>query len=302
MSFLRSASLAVSIVCGLVVSGCNTVQTTSGKQYLSNFPTKPDQSQLMEVAGPRGERVYKDGQWVELQRPNVNPPTFEDKLRQVASVEPLLRFPARIGLARVETSHLTAIPNDEAAIWQKMGEKLGTDYGSLVPISPMIVEMVSSAPVEDTGYQSGYGYNWTPSGSGPLGQVVSAIRLGAARQHVDAVLIYEVAVRTDEDDNLLSWANFTIIGAAILPGYEIQSDAVANALLIDVRNAYPYGHTTATAEDSSMAPAMMTRRVRRNVDETARLNAVSNLAKDVEGLTRQLKAELNKLPPVIASK
>jgi hypothetical protein len=299
MSFLRSLVLAT-IVSGL--AACSTTQTTSGQAYLRNFPQKPNQSELMKLAGTPPERVWVDGEWRQAPQSGAKPPTFEDRLRQVAAVEPLLRFPARIGLARVEGGRLTGLPADEAVEWTKLGEKLGPQFGSLVPISPLIVEMVATAPVEDTGYQSGYGYNWQPNVAGSTSQVVNAIRLGAARQHVDAVLIYEVEVRSEEEDNVLSWANFTIIGAMVLPGYEIQSDAVASALLIDVRNGYPYGHATANAEDSSMASAVMTDNVRKDLSKNARAKAVTNLVADVETLTRKLKTELASLPPVVAAK
>jgi hypothetical protein len=67
------------------------------------------------------------------------------------------------------------------------------------------------------------------------------VRLGAARQHLDYVLIYEVFSETKTTKLASSVANWTIIGGYFVPSREIETSGFANALLLDVRNGYPYG-------------------------------------------------------------
>lgn len=293
MPISRNGFICAAVAAALMAGACS-VQTTSGRDYLKTFPAQPNQTALMKSVAPPTQ-IVKDGNVYVLQGQGTPPPTFEQRMRDVASVEPLLRFPARIGLARMEYSQLTAVPADEMKEWEKMGDNLGQGFGTLVPISPMIVQMAAASPMSDTGYAGG-GYQWTPGTPGSTNDVVSAIRLGAARQHVDAVLIYDVSVNTQEDDNALSWANITIIGAMVLPGYEIEGSAQANAMLIDVRNSYPYAHTSVVAEASSSSTAVRTHTVRKTIADSTRQQAVADLAKDVEGMVRQLRMELAELP------
>jgi hypothetical protein len=96
----------------LMLAGCShTSQTTSGTAYIAPLP---------QIA------VSDNG--------------FEAKLRATASVDPLLRFPARIGLARIERngcrSTLVPPPAEEGRAWLAVAQTLGPDYGEFVPISP----------------------------------------------------------------------------------------------------------------------------------------------------------------------
>ena len=73
------------------------------------------------------------------------------------------------------------------------------------------------------------------------------IRLAGARQHLDAVLIYEVDATADSKNNPLSLADWTIIGAFVLPSQDVKAQGVAQAILLDVRNGYHYGSVQAVA-------------------------------------------------------
>jgi len=72
---------------------------------------------------------------------------IDQRVREVANVEPILRFPARIGLARIgiENSRPTLIPPpaEEAKAWVDLAEDLGPEYGEFVPISPLIAAMLA---------------------------------------------------------------------------------------------------------------------------------------------------------------
>jgi hypothetical protein len=152
-------------------------------------------------------------------------------------VEPVLRFPARIGLARVDRGSLTVIPMEEADRWSKAEDRLGNSFGEFVPVNPMVANMAVSA--------SGY----SPAERGP--GIIDVIRLGAARQHLDAVLIYEVVTKESEHANILSAANTTILGGYILPSERHDTEGFGNALLIDVVQGYPYGTLTTTVKKQS---------------------------------------------------
>ena len=82
----------------LFLFGCDhTIQTTSGKAYLSKNPSLAP----VPASGGRGLSV-------------------EQAIRKAAAVEPTLRFPARIGLARVQGGEITDIPGLEAEAWQSL--------------------------------------------------------------------------------------------------------------------------------------------------------------------------------------
>ena len=203
----------------LLVSGCSrTMQTSSGQQYLSSY--KP-----ATYSAPRSDKKGED---------TAPEKTIEEKLREVAAVEPTLTFPTSIGLARIENGTLTTVPLEELEIWKATGEKLGFEYGEFVPLSPMIARMVSD--------------QYKTSSSRSTDGIVDVIRLGAARQHVHATLIYEVVAKEHKQDTILSAANVTILGGLVLPSKIHETEALGNGLFIDVMQGYPYGTISAAVE------------------------------------------------------
>jgi hypothetical protein len=76
--------------------GCATTdtQTTSGEDYLRKYQAVP-------TAAPTGADDFGGH-------------NIDQMIRDAASVEPVLKFPARIGLARIENGNLSAIPEEEA--------------------------------------------------------------------------------------------------------------------------------------------------------------------------------------------
>ncbi len=243
--------LAAIACAGLTVAltACSyTTQATSGREYLRSYA---------QDAGPKAAPMSK-------------------ALVEAASVEPLLRFPARIGIARLGPGGLVGIPGEEAAAWQKVAESLGPRFGTFVPVSPLIAEMVAG------------GSAFRPSAR----EAVEKIRLAAARQHLDAVVIYESEGTADSRDNPLSIAEWTLIGAFILPSQDVKARGVAQAMLVDVRNAYPYGTAQAEADDETSTARFSQRSSERDLAEVVRLNAVKNLAPEVEKMIRDLRTDL----------
>jgi hypothetical protein len=234
----------------LAFAGCNsTTQTTSGRDYVSKYESAP----------------MGDGK------------NIDQQIREIASVEPILRFPARIGLAKIHNGQISNLSEEEAAAWNETSTTLGTTFGEFIPISPLIAEMV---------------YTPTGEGNSRASEVVRKIRLGAARQHIDAVLIYEVFSETEEKTLPTAVAVWTIIGAYFVPSEESNTIAYANALLVDVRNGYPYGTATATAEERDLSTFAGHRDNMARQKNEAHIAAALNLAPETVEMFRTLQAEL----------
>lgn len=247
---MKSAKLFASVLVLIALPACQSyVQTTSGEDYLSRY----ESSWQPDCAGEAG--------------------TLDEEIRTIASIEPNLQFPARIGLARLERGRLTAIPGDESAMWLDVAEELGPNYGDFVPVSPMIAAMVT--PNRD-GYQIS------------AAEVVADIRRGAARQHLDYVFVYEVTATSKKQDNAFALADATIIGFFLLPGRNVKAEAVASGLMLDVRNGYPYATLTTYAEEKSLSRGSAAWGRMETLADTASEVAVAELVLEVEGVMKQL--------------
>ncbi len=208
-------------------------------------------------------------------------PSVDRAVLEAANAEPLLRFPARIGLARLSRGRLTGVPAEEGDAWIAMLERLGPGYGQVVPVSPLLAGFnaqrgdVSRGPVDD-------------------------IRIAAARQHIDAVLIYEVIGASRDRATVLSAVDFTIIGAFLIPSRSLQGTATAAALLVDVRNGYTYGSALANAEQGGIWTNVGSSSRRMEVQGEAELAAVRNLTGEVATMVGRLRSELAARPAPVA--
>lgn len=230
-----------SIVALIGVTACHTsLQTTSGADYLARYDASH------EIA-------------------NGTPTDVDEDVRRIAAIEPNLVFPARIGLARIENGSLTALPADEARIWQDLIEEIGSDYGEFVPVSPLISSMVGepAAPGMDR-----------------AAAVIANIRRGAARQHLDYVVTYEVGSSRQQKANALALADLTIIGMFVLPSRTVEVEATASALMLDVRTGYPYATLTTHADKSGVSRAVSEWSTSLEYADTAEERAVAKLAEE----------------------
>lgn len=242
---LRSHIYSAAIIAALILGACShTVQYTSGQDYLAGYadaPTFTSSSTDLDV-------------------------------KEIAAVEPNLRFPARIGLARIEKGRLITLPTDEAQDWRDMTTNLGEGYGEFIPVSPLIASMVNPSTKQNG-----------------VGHVVQHIRRGAARQHLDYVLIYEVTDLSHSDGNALQVADLSILGLFILPSRNVEVESTATAMLIDVRNGYPYGAASAFADKKALSTVMGKNGKVRVLSEKARQLSVKNLTKDITKIIEELK-------------
>ena len=255
----------------LALAACSThVQSSSGRDYLSKAPAP------VRVASLAGEGAG-DAQL--------------GAIRAAASVEPLLRFPAKIGVARIEDGALTPIPDAEMAAFAGALEATGGAYGDFVPLNLLVTAM--AVPEDQLGALSG------GRGGAPLlraRQAVDAIRIGAARQHMDAVMVYEVFGTSDARQSALSVGDLTILGAFLLPGREVDAMGHAEGLLIDVRNAYPYLTASETVTRDGMAATARSRKRGDELKAAAQLAAVEDMAATLPAAFAKLAVELGNLP------
>jgi len=235
------------ILSSLTLAACATTQMTSGAAYnarsvTGNYATSSD---------------------------------VDSEIAKIAAVEPNLSFPARIGIAYVDRGRLQTVPSDHLQSWSPLVDKLQSDLGEIVPISPLVAQMVANSDRE----------------FGPT-DTINNIRRGAARQHVDYVLIYEVA-QTDQDkrSNALSVTDLSIIGLFLMPSRELEVEATASAIFLDVRNGYPYGTATDLATKDGLTTASRAGSKRRKLQDRAEIAAVDALAEDVEAMFDALIAE-----------
>lgn len=238
----------------ILLSACSyTTQATSGKDWLA--------------AGPQPLKI------------NLNPGDIDSAVRDAADVEPTLRFPARIGIARLDRSGLSVIPAPEAKAWTDAAARLGPDFGEFVPISPLVAAMLTPDEATDVRIN-------------PAHQAIDLIRLAAARQHLDAVIVYETDATSDTRGNPLSLAEWTLIGAFVLPSEEVKAVGAAQAMLIDVRNGYPYGTVRASSDDKTVAVRFQIHDTAIGLADKVREDAVAKLAIESEAMLRKLRPEL----------
>ncbi len=237
----------------LMLAACSAhVQTSSGADYLARYA----QYDAAETPGTASET--------------------DKAIREIAAIEPELQFPARIGLARIgEYGKLVTIPAAELAIWSDLAEAYGPEIGEFVPVSPLIASMVAD-PHPATGNRTA--------------ALIDHIRRGAARQHIDYVLIYETGLSQHDKANGLALADLTIVGMFVLPSRNVEVEASASGMLLDVRNGYPYATLTAHAEKKGLTRAINTWSKRRELSATAEEKAVLELADDMKEAIELLAA------------
>ena len=251
----------------LLLGGCenHSAQISSGADYLARLDA------AAAAASPAGPGEGFAG----------GPRDIDALVRRAAAVEPLLEFPARFGLARIESGRLTGIPSEEADLWAQLAQKHGA-LGEFVPVSPLVAAATTAA-LADHGL---------PCCRQTARDLFTAIRLGAARQHVDAVLIYEVGAQARRGLTPLAMMDLTIIGGAFLPTRTIKARGVAAAMLLDVRNGYPYGTATADTDLSGLSATWDKGSRTDALREQAALKVARKLVPEVDAMIGQLASRM----------
>ena len=255
----RTIQIGIIITLTIVSIGCqsHSVQITSGKKYLSNY--------------------------AHYDTPETNASDLNEEIKSIARVEPSIHFPSRIGLVKLFNGRISNLTADEIEAWEKSRNSMGSQFGEFIPVSPMIAEMVyiprntnSKSKVKST-------------------EVFRKIRLGAARQHLDHVLVYEVFSETKTTKLASSVANWTIVGGYFVPSREIETTGFANALLIDVRNGYPHGTASATLKATEFSASQNYRDKSRNLNDMNQIATVIKLIPEVQQMMEKLMKNQKKV-------
>jgi hypothetical protein len=245
---MRSLSLLPLIV---LLAGCGSgTQITSGAEYLA---ARPEYGTMSATS-------------------------LDKAVERAANVEPLLRFPAKLGLARISGGRFVAVPPQEADAWIAFAQSHG-QYGELVPISPIIGDLA----IAGTDYEKSNGYG---------GNAIIPIRLAAARQHVDAVLVYAVGGASKDRHSVLSVVDLTIVGAFLVPSRFVEGTALASGLLFDVRNGYPYGTVTATSSQTGFVANHGSGERAQDLQVDAQTDAVTKLTVEADKMLRKLTEDM----------
>lgn len=247
----------------LLIQGCGySTQVTSGQSYLERYQDTPSVS-LTEKNGASSAPHTVD---------------IETAIRKAAAVEPTLRFPARIGLARIKYGALTPVPANEAEAWLASKKRLEPGFGEFLPISPLVANTVTASVNANVKER--------------VSDVMNHIRLAAARQHMDAVLVYEVLSSSSTNKNALAFTDLTIIGGYFVPSRELQGKAIGNALLIDVIQGYPYGTVQTSVDLEELSQAWGAGEKQRLLAERAEAEVARKLAVEVEDMFKELRWKL----------
>ena len=211
------------------LTGCiGTVQTTSGADYLARGP----------IADPA--------------------------IRAAASIEPDLRLPARIGIARLVGGRLAIAPTEEAEALARFAARHRT-MGEWVPLSPFLDDASRDVPTLDR------------------------LRRTAARQHLDYLLVYEIGARRGPTgDTPFALADVTLIGGAVLPTRVTRAQGIGTAIFLDVRNGYPYGTATAVEDLTGLARSFGTGRAEAALRARAERAVARELLPEVEAMLARL--------------
>ena len=238
-------------VTALALSACaTTTQYTSGQDYLARYNSNSAYTGQTKL--------------------NSNP-AIDAEIREIAAIEPNLRFPARIGLARIEHGQLIGVPQDEAGYWRDAAEELGHGFGQFIPVSPLVAEMVGT---NEPHYKR---------------NVVNHIRRGAARQHLDYVIAYEVNHKSESQKNELGIADLSILGLFVLPSRNVDVQSTASAILMDVRNGYPYLTGSTFADKSGISTLVGRSDKKERLKDASRIVAVDKIADEFAQGLKELK-------------
>ncbi len=270
------------IVLSLLIAGCSAnAQYSSGKSYLSRYEAvKPAKQRRARIKQNRSFSDQYGRQVVVLDNSNSPSPvalSLDAAVREAADVEPILQFPANIGIARIANGRLSRIPAAEGELlFDALGE--AGRYGTFVPVDPATAALAKQSITE----------GWQHDGT------MATIRIGAARQHLDAVLVYEVGARGGSWTSGLGFADLTIIGGAILPTRSLEAQAIASATLIDVRNGYRYGSADAQESAEALTPSWGSDREKEKLRDAVALAAVDALVPEVLTMFELLEREMRR--------
>jgi hypothetical protein len=258
-----------------------SIQTTSGGDYIANYEQAAriarDEQSLKALDRKRSGSAEADRPRVRLSRSVRD---LNDMVLEAASVEPLLTFPARIGVARISGGRRTTIPPHEAEAWFGLATLMDGEIGELVPVSNAVADMASSAVGLRTGNLNRHQ------------EALAKIRLGAARQHLDAVIIYEAFANANSQRSWFSVIDYTLVGSFLVPTHFNKAEAIATAIIMDVRNGYMYATVTAAEEATELSRYWTRHEGERSASQRATADVSQKLAERIGETMFELRRRL----------
>lgn len=201
---------------------------------------------------------------------------LDQRTAAAASARPHLTFPARIGVARIAEGTVTAIPADEWSAWQALRDQMGPAFGELTPVSPIVAQSLTTTPISSTPHDA-----------------ITHLRLAAAREQLDAILLYEISTTHSLEQTELALLDATIVGAWLFPTHKSHITAHAAATLIDVRSGLAYGSAIGNSSDACSAALL-------GSEEKIHRQRAATTRKSVAALTPEvgtMMARLAQTPP-----
>lgn len=196
-------------------------------------------------------------------------PVADAAIREAAAIEPDLTFPARIGIARIVNGTLTQAPPREAQELAGFVERHAA-MGEWVALSPLVA-------------------SWNRQ-TRRNASLPDRLRVMAARQHLDYLLVYELGARAGEVGNTpFALADITLIGGLVLPTRTTRATGVGAALFVDVRNGYPYGTVSTTKDLQGLARSWHGNSATRRLQERATLDVAQDLLPKVDEMLTLLR-------------
>ncbi|WP_208347984.1 hypothetical protein [Pseudaestuariivita rosea] len=194
--------------------------------------------------------------FVERKNPDGTQMQIDDHIAKIANVESNLHFPARIGVARIINGRLEIAPPAERKLMEEFAKRNKT-YGSFGTVSALVAETVT--------------------GNRNNNFALSQIRVIAARQHFDYVLIYKIDGKFGATNR---WDRNRVPANTIM----------TQVALIDVRNGYPYAATEAALSANKVRWGGGGHRA--SFKDRATYHAAEYMMPQVQEMFAQLKAQM----------
>lgn len=261
--------IAIAFLTAVTACGHHGTQVTSGKQYLSQYqPVAESTDKVIKSS-------YQNGEIVETEVATLS---TNELVRRAANIEPLLKSPAHIGLVRIDAGRITTVPTAEQISWTVLANKYAS-LGHFTPLDPFLANYAvkTALPTDGSALRR------------DASDIITHIRIGAARQHMDAVLIYEVGGRGKPVEGL---APVRVLGNAPLPATPIEREGIARAFLMDVRNGYPYGTASASVDLKDTQRGFWDNAPKDRLGIEAKSRTTQALVPEVDRMLGQLTARL----------
>ena len=270
---IRQAVIVAGLVClVLLLAACGTVARTSAQNASQGASRgaapNPTQSPTGDdhLGRYAARAAVAKGQAIDV------------AARRAILSEPAIRFPARIGLARLDAGAVSPVPQDEAEAWLAMVQDLGPGWGELVPIGPL--EIAAADLPGGPGCGTGMGEVRSPCDPPDIAVLLGGLRRAALHRRLDAVLVYELVGDNPAGPEPSADTELAPV-AALLRLIGAGDDAKhAQGLLMDARHGAVYGFAVGAAEAAD-APFG---------DRTGA--AVAALTEETGAMLRELRIEL----------